>query len=51
MPWKRARKLIKEDMRYKSFTDSDYVRESVLLGKQRNHFFYSGSVVLCVCIA
>ena len=29
MPWRKARKLIKEDMRYKSFTDSDYVSSVV----------------------
>lgn len=27
MPWKKARKYIKEDVRYRNFTDSDYVRE------------------------
>ena len=26
MPWKKARKLIKEDPRYKNFTESDHVR-------------------------
>jgi len=27
MPWKKARKLIKEDPRYKNFGDSDHVSE------------------------
>ena len=26
MPWKKAKKLIREDPRYKNFTESDHVR-------------------------
>ena len=26
MPWKKARKLIRDDPRYKNFTESDHVR-------------------------
>ena len=31
MPWKKARKLIKEDPRYKNFGDSDHVSEHNLV--------------------
>ncbi len=33
MPWRKARKLIKEDVRYKNFTDSDHVSTCVLGGE------------------
>ena len=33
MPWKKARKLIKEDPRYKNFGDSDHVSERISVSR------------------
>ena len=43
MSWKKAKKLIKEDPRYKNYTDSDHVRSRQ---GQRGHF---SLLTLCVC--
>ena len=43
MPWKKARKQIKDDVRYINFTDSDYVScQGICLRRVRSYVFVCG---------
>jgi len=46
MPWKKARKLIKEDPRYKNFGDSDHVSEHISIFHFQSFFSKSSCNVL-----
>ena len=50
MPWKKARKLIKEDPRYKNFGQHDHVRHLVKSIRHINWFTRSFVYWLFVCL-